>query len=51
MGYQSIPDVLKSVTKISAATLQEQDFGGGILTPDASQFDLRGLGLIPTLVM
>ena len=50
-GYASIPDVLKSVTQNSGATLSEQDFGGGIMTPGASQVDLRGLGPNHTLVM
>ncbi|MCA0371320.1 MAG: TonB-dependent receptor [Proteobacteria bacterium] len=50
-GYASIPDVLKSVTQNSGATLSEQDFGGGIMTPGASQVNLRGLGPNHTLVM
>jgi iron complex outermembrane recepter protein len=50
-GYASVPDVLKSVTQNGGATLSEQDFGGGIMTPGAAQVDLRGLGPNHTLVM
>ena len=50
-GYASVPDVLKSVTQNGGATLSEQDYGGGIMTPGAAQVDLRGLGPNHTLVM
>lgn len=50
-GYASVPDVLKAVTQNGGATLSEQDYGGGIMTPGAAQVDLRGLGPNHTLVM
>ena len=43
-GYASVPDVLKSVTQNTGTTLSQQDYGGGIMTPGASQVNLRGLG-------
>ncbi len=50
-GYASVPDVLKSVTQNTGTTLSQQDYGGGIMTPGASQVNLRGLGPNHTLVM
>ena len=50
-GYQSIPDVLKSLTQNGGETQSQQSFSGNDFTPGAQQVDLRGLGPNHTLVL
>ena len=50
-GYQSVPDVLKSITQNGGETQSQQSFSGNDFTPGAQQVDLRGLGPNHTLVL
>ena len=50
-GYQSVPDVLKSITQNGGETQSQQSYSGDDFTPGAQQVDLRGLGSNHTLVL
>ena len=50
-GYQSVPDVLKSLTQNGGETQSQQSYSGNDFTPGAQQVDLRGLGPNHTLVL
>jgi iron complex outermembrane receptor protein len=50
-GYQSVPDVLKSLTQNGGETQSQQSYSGDDFTPGAQQVDLRGLGSNHTLVL
>ena len=50
-GFQSVPDVLRSLTQNGGATQSQQDYSNSSFTPGAQQVDLRGLGPNHTLVL
>lgn len=50
-GFQSIPDVLRSLSQNGGETQGQQSASGASFTPGAQQVDLRGLGPNHTLVL
>ena len=50
-GYESVADVLKSLTQNGGETQSQQSYSGDDFTPGAQQVDLRGLGSNHTLVL
>ena len=50
-GFNSVPDVLRSLTQNGGETQTQQSSSGADWTPGAQQVDLRGLGPNHTLVL
>ncbi|MFT3978356.1 MAG: TonB-dependent receptor [Sphingomonas bacterium] len=50
-GFQSVPDVLRSLSQNGGETQGQQSASGASFTPGAQQVDLRGLGPNHTLVL
>jgi len=50
-GFNSVPDVLRSLTQNGGETQTQQSSSGADWTPGAQQVDLRGLGSNHTLVL